>query len=142
MTDAKGYYLQTIYYPYRWALEFARGAVLDLLVNAPTYGVPDMPPVPFIDAAGTVASRTGEVSLFLLNRDLESEREVEIVWEGQPPREVRSALVLTGDDLKAVNSFHSPLEVRPGSLPKPGTHGQRSTLKLPPRSYSVIQWQT
>ncbi|HEX5463029.1 MAG TPA: alpha-N-arabinofuranosidase [Steroidobacteraceae bacterium] len=142
MTDEKGYYLQTIYHPYRWALEFARGAVLDLLVNAPTYSVPDMRPVPYIDAAGTVSPQTGETSLFLLNRDLEAAREVEIVWEGQPPGEVRSALVLTGDDLKAVNSFQSPHRVQPDSLPKPGTRKRRTTLQLPPRSYSVIQWHT
>ncbi|MGH8325995.1 MAG: alpha-L-arabinofuranosidase C-terminal domain-containing protein, partial [Steroidobacteraceae bacterium] len=141
MTDAKGLYLQTIYYPYRWALEFARGSVLDLLVNAPTYDVPDMHPVPYIDAAGTVSAQTGETSLFLLNRDQQSAREVEIVWEDRAPGDVRSASVLTGNDLKAVNSFQAPRTVHPDSLPKPATRGQSTRLELPPRSYSVIQWR-
>ena len=141
MTDAKGLYLQTIYYPYRWALEFARGSVLDLLVNAPTYDVPDMRPVPYIDAAGTVSAETGETSLFLLNRDQQAAREIEIVWEDRAPGDVRSAVVLTGDDLKAVNSFQAPRRVQPDSLAKPATRGQRTRLELPPRSYSVIQWR-
>lgn len=141
MTDAKGFYLQTIYYPYRWALEFARGTVLDLLVNAPTYDVPDMRPVPYVDAAGTVSAQTGETALFLLNRDLESAQEVEIVWEDKAPGDVQAALVLTGNDLKAVNGFQAPRRVHPDSLSKPRTRGQRTRLELPPRSYSVIQWR-
>ena len=39
MTDANGLFQQTIYYPYSWALQFARGAVLDLLVESSTYEV-------------------------------------------------------------------------------------------------------
>ena len=116
--------------------------MLDLLVNSPTYDVPDMSAVPYVDAAGTVSAQTGETSLFLLNRDQQSAREVEIVWEDRAPGEVRSASVLTGNDLKAVNSFQAPRAVHPDSLPKPATRGQRTRLELPPRSYSVIQWRT
>jgi len=33
---------QTIYYPYSWALQFARGAALNLLVESSTYEVAKM----------------------------------------------------------------------------------------------------
>ena len=35
MTNANGLLRQTIYYPYSWALQFARGSVLNLLVESP-----------------------------------------------------------------------------------------------------------
>lgn len=140
MTDRKGLLLQTTYFPYRWALELARGSVLDLLVTAPTYELPDTKPVPFIDAAGTVSRQSGETTLFILNRDLARERPIEIIWEDKAPGAVRLALVLTGDDLGARNDFDAPHRVQPTRLPRPVTRGARTRLELPPRSYGVIQW--
>ena len=70
MTNANGMFRQTIYYPYSWALQFARGSVLNLLVDSPTYEVSGMGQVPYLDAAGTVSPEDGKVSLFILNRDL------------------------------------------------------------------------
>ena len=42
MTNTDGLYRQTIYYPYSWGLQYARGAVLDLLVESSTYDVKGM----------------------------------------------------------------------------------------------------
>ena len=140
MTDAKGLFLQTTYYPYRWALELARGSALDLLVTTPTYDLPDTKAVPYIDAAGTVSRRTGETALFILNRDLAAASPIEIVWEDREPGPVQLAQVLTGDDLKACNGFDAPRRVHPTALPRPATRGGRTRLELPPRSYTVIQW--
>src|SRR5438309_9305745 len=39
MTNANGMFRQTIYYPYSWALQFARGSVLNLQIESPTYEV-------------------------------------------------------------------------------------------------------
>ena len=140
MTDSRGLVLQTTYFPYRWALELARGSALDLLVSAPEYELPDMRPVPYIDAAGAFSRSTGETALFILNRDLVAARPVEIVWEDRAPGAVRTALVLTGDDLEACNDFGRPRRVQPAQLPPPTTRGMRTRLELPPRSYSAIQW--
>lgn len=140
MTDHKGLFLQTTYYPYRWALELARGSALDLLVAAPTYDLPDMRPVPYIDVAGTVAENGGETALFILNRDLAAARPIEIVWEDRAPGPVKVALVLTGDDVKDRNDFAAPHRVHPTELPRPVTRGGRTRLELPPRSYAAIQW--
>ena len=141
MTDQKGLFLQTTYFPYRWALELARGSALDLLVTAPAYELPDTKPVPFIDAAGTVSRGSGETALFILNRDLSGARPIEIIWEDEAPGPVQVALVLTGDDLKARNDFAAPRRVHPTQLPRPVTRGGKTSLELPPRSYAAIQWR-
>jgi alpha-L-arabinofuranosidase len=139
MTNANGLLRQTIYYPYSWALEFARGAALELLVESSTYDVSGMGAVSYVDAAGTYQSDTGKIALFLLNRDLAKPHQVEIVWEGSSPRP-GDALVLTGNDLKATNTFDTPARVAPQKAEKPSTSGGRTTIELAPRSYTVIEW--
>ncbi|MHB8502443.1 MAG: arabinosylfuranosidase ArfA [Candidatus Acidiferrales bacterium] len=139
MTNENGLLRQTIYYPYSWALEFARGAVLDLVVESPTYDVAGMGAVNYVDVAGTYQSETGKTALFLLNRDLAKPHEIQIVWEGSSPR-AGDTLVLTGSDLKATNTFESPARVTPQKGEQPSTSAGRTTFELPPRSYTVVQW--
>ena len=138
MTNANGLLRQTTYYPYSWALEFARGAALDLLVESPTYDVKGMGAVSYVDAAGTLQPETGKIALFLFNRDLAKPHEIQIIWEDSSPRAFETT-VLTGSDLKATNTFDSPARVTPQKGPQPSTAGGRTTLELPPRSYTVMQ---
>ncbi|HZS70573.1 MAG TPA: alpha-N-arabinofuranosidase [Candidatus Acidoferrum sp.] len=140
MTNETGLYRQTIYYPYSWGLEFARGSVLELLVDSSAYDVAGIGPVAHLDAAGCFDGGTGKTALFLLNRDLSKPHEVEIVWEDSAPSRVASSWVITGDDLKASNSFAAPNRVAPQAFAKPATANGKTRLELPPRSYTVMQW--
>ena len=140
---------QSIYYPYAWALKYARGRVLDPLVESDTYPIraeglrPDFArddQVPYLDVAATFDPRNGQLCLFMLNRDLESERELLVDFRDLTPTRVL-AETLTGTDLKASNTFERPTLVAPRALeaPRPGT---TMTFKLPARSYSVAQLAT
>jgi len=82
----------------------------------------------------------GKSSLFILNRDLSKAREVEIVWEDRSPTAVTASWVLTGDDLKASNSFAAPRRVAPQPFAKPAIRNSRSTFEVPAHSYTVVQW--
>jgi alpha-N-arabinofuranosidase len=139
-TNPKGLFKQTIFHPYSWGLQFARGKVLDLYVESPTYDVTDIGEVPYIDAAGTMKPDDQSVSLFLLNRDLSKSQIVEVTWQDHAPARVLNALVLTGDDLKASNSFESPQRVAPRPMEKPSSNAGQTRFELPPRSYAVVQW--
>jgi alpha-N-arabinofuranosidase len=140
VTNASGLLRQTIYYPYRWALEFAHGNVLNLLVESPTYEVSGVGRVPYLDVAATLHPETGGISMFVLNRDLNKSQTVEIHWQDRAPNRLLGSTVLTGGDLKAVNTFEAPLRVAPQPADKPVTSGERTRLELPARSYTVIQW--
>src|SRR5947208_852480 len=111
MTDANGILRQTIYYPYSWALQFAKGAVLDLLVQSSTYEVSGLDQVAHVDVAGSLDRNDGKLSLFILNRDLSKSHNVEVVWEDAAPARVITASILTGDDMKASNTFAAPKRV-------------------------------
>jgi alpha-N-arabinofuranosidase len=141
VTNSTGLLRQTIYYPYGWALQFARGSVLNVLLESPTYEASGLGEVPYLDVAATLDSQGGKVSMFLLNRDLDKARTVEINWLDWVPNQVLASTVLTGADLRAFNTFEAPQRVAPQPAAKPATTGGRTRLELPERSYTVIQWQ-
>ena len=140
MTNANGLLRQTIYYPYSWALQYARGSVLNLLAQSPTYEVAKMGQVPYLDVAGTIDPGDGKVTIFVLNRDLSKPHVVEINWQDKTPGQVLVSSVLSGTDLKAFNSFEAPKHVAPQAFDKPSTTGGRTKFEVPARSYTVIQW--
>jgi len=142
MTNANGLYRQTIYYPYSWALQMARGSVLSLLLESPVYEATGIGDVSYLDVTGTFSKENGTVTLFILNRDLSKARQVDVVWEDSSPARVLTSTVLTGSDLKASNNFDAPKRVAPQELGKPVTSGTHSKFEVPPRSYTAIQWGT
>ena len=143
MTNASGLVLQTILYPYSWALRYAGGEVLELAVeDAAAYEISATEKAPYLDVAGTYRGTDGVVSLFVLNRDLAKARQLEVSWEGKAATKVSTSLVLTGTDLKAVNDFGAPNRVVPKDADKPVTSGGRTMIEVPPRSYSIFQWQS
>jgi alpha-N-arabinofuranosidase len=143
MTNANGLVRQTILYPYSWALRYSGDEVLDLAIeNAENYQLSPTEKAPYLDAAGTLETGSGVVSLFVLNRDLAKPRQLEVNWEVKAATKLKASAVLAGSDLKAVNDFSAPTRVVPREADKPVISGVRTTLELPPRSYSVYQWQT
>ncbi len=150
MTNEAGFYRQTIYYPYAWALQYAHGAAMDVTVVSPTYeaasadfrerGGKHNESVRYVDVSATFDQAAGNYSVFLFNRDLSNPRQVELLWEDAAPSRVLDSFTLTGNDLKAHNGFDAPQNVAPKSFDKPSTSNNRTRLELPARSYTVIQF--
>ena len=136
---------QSIYYPYAWALKYARGNVLDLRVESETYPIKATglradfarnDEVPYLDVVATFNPEDGTVCLFLLNRDLNSERELVVQFRDPAPKQVLASETLAGPDLKAFNTFEQPRTVSPQPLGAPAA-GSKMTFKLPAHSYSI-----
>jgi alpha-N-arabinofuranosidase len=140
MTNSDGLFRQTIYYPYSWALQHAKGTVLNLLVESAGYNVPGFENVPYLDVAGTLDENGGALTLFILNRDLSKSRRLELQWQDQSPARVLASSLLTGDDLKASNSFAAPQRVAPQAFTVPQAKGWRAEIELPAHSYAAIRW--
>ena len=139
LTNAEKIVRQTIFYPYSFALQHARGQVLDLLVESPTYDSGKLGPVPYLDVAATLDLKTGVVCFLILNRDLDRERELTMIWREAPPSRVLVFEALTGADLKATNTFAEPRRVVPRSLEAPKV-GDRMTFRVPARAYAVLKF--
>jgi len=139
MTNENGMLKQSIYYPYNWALQYARGSVLNVLVESPTYDVDKLGQVAYLDAVATTDT-DGKTALFILNRDINKAHTVEVNWEDHAPSNVLTSNVLTGDDLKAFNTFEMPNKVTPHTMTKPTTASGKTKFEVPAKSYTVIQW--
>jgi alpha-N-arabinofuranosidase len=147
VTNATSVLRQSIYYPYAWALKYARGRVLDLFVESETYPIsadrlrPDLArdaQVPFVDVVATHDPASGRASVLMLNRDLDADRELVLEWRDLTPTRVLACETLTGPDLKAFNTFEDPNRVVPRALEAPAP-ASRMTFKLPARSYTVAE---
>ena len=122
VTNAEKTIRHTIYYPYAWALQYAHGRVLDLMVESETYPIKARDCAPISRATNRCRSSTwwrridpqnGQVAIFMLNRDTTREREVMIEWQSPTPSRVLACQTLTGPDLKAMNTFEQPQQVVP-----------------------------
>jgi alpha-L-arabinofuranosidase len=81
--------------------------------------MPALGQVPYLDVVGTFDPVTKTAVLLVLNRDLEKPRELQIDWHEVTPTKVNSCEVLTGPDLKAVNTFNDPKKVLPPATRSP-----------------------
>jgi len=139
---------QSIYFPYAWALRYARGQSLDVRVESETYPISAAGlqadfartyQVPFVDIVATQDGPAKQLCVLMLNRDLDGEREVALEWGGGVrPSSVLACETLTGLDLKAFNTFEQPRRVEPQRLDAPAA-SERMVFKLPARSYTVAQ---
>jgi alpha-L-arabinofuranosidase len=146
VTNDQGVLRQSTYYPYAWALRYAKGRVLDLRVESETYPIAPAGlqadfaragDVPFVDVVATLDEPARQAAVLVLNRDVTGERGLTIEWADVVPTRVLACETLTGPDLKAFNTFDTPRRVVPQTLPAPAA-GSRMTLTLPPRSYTVV----
>jgi alpha-N-arabinofuranosidase len=136
---------QSTYYPYSWALKYARGRVLDVRVESEMYPIRAAglqadfarnEQVPFVDIAATLDATNGQAAVLMLNRDTGGDREVVLDWGDIRPSRVLTCETLTGPDLKAFNTFEQPRTVAPQRFDAPAASG-RMTFKLPAGSYTV-----
>jgi alpha-N-arabinofuranosidase len=147
MTSDKGILRQSTYYPYAFGLKYAAGRVLDMQVESESYPVSGAGlrgsfsrsmDVPFVDVVATYDAAAKRAAVFALNRDLSNERELALDFEDFTPTSVVAAETVTGSDLKAFNTFDDPNKVVATKLDGVKAGG-KMTIKLPPRSYSVVQ---
>jgi alpha-L-arabinofuranosidase len=151
MTNANGILRQSIYYPYSWALKYARGSALSILPEGPGYRVdklgmpiengglpiPGFGQVEYVDISATLDADKKTATILMLNRDIEKPQDVEIAWHDLTPTAVTTFETMTGPDLKALNTFEQPNKVVPQKLENPKV-GSRMSVRLPAHSYSVL----
>jgi alpha-N-arabinofuranosidase len=150
VTNDTGVLRQSIFYPYSWGLKYAHGRVLDLHIESDTYPIRGAglqadfarnADVPFVDIVVTMNPENGQLSVLMLNRDLDAEREVVLDFRDKTPTRVLACETLTGSDLKAFNTFEQSQRVVPQNLDAPRP-GNRMTIKLPARSYTAMHLAT
>ena len=73
-----GVWRQTIFYPYMHTSVFGRGKALVPLINSPKYDSKAITDVPYLESVAVHNEEFGEVTIFAVNRHLESELLLEV----------------------------------------------------------------
>lgn len=105
MTENNGRsWKQTIFYPYMHASIYGRGISLKPILTSPKYDSKDYTDVPYIDSAAVYNEEKEEVTIFLVNKHLESSIPIDIDVRSFEDYQLVEHIVLENDDMKAVNT--------------------------------------
>jgi alpha-L-arabinofuranosidase len=129
---------QTTFHPFALTARHAKGNVLDVVLQCPTYETEQYGTVPLVDATATHDTATGELSVFVVNRSQAEPVMLEVDLRALPAVDAADALVLSDSDLSATNTQDNPDRVEPRPL---GAHVEGSVLRLelPAVSWSCVR---
>ena len=114
MTETGGrVWAQTIFYPFMYTSHYGRGTALKNFCCCDSYDTCSKKNVPLIDSAAVISDDENEITIFAVNRSLESECELDINLAGFEKYKPYTHVSLEGSDLKAVNTADSPENVIP-----------------------------
>ncbi|NUJ89095.1 alpha-N-arabinofuranosidase [Plantibacter sp. MCCC 1A11337] len=130
---------QTIFYPFAATSALATGRTLRTTFETPTYDTEKYGTVRTVDAAVTFDESTGSGSVFLVNRSLTDEVDVELTLDGCGCSHVESTQTVSDEDVSASNT----LEHQDRMVPHPNvtTRIEDSVLRvtLPAVSWTAIK---
>jgi alpha-N-arabinofuranosidase len=138
MTSDTGAWRQTIFYPYMHASTMGRGVVLNTAVRVDTYES-RYGDAPFIDAVVIKDEENQTLTIFAVNKDLEHPYEVTMDVRQFEGYTVKQHILLTHDDVKAVNTEQDPDNVAPVTVNTDTIDAGTLTMHLPAKSWQVIR---
>ena len=133
-----GIFKQTIFYPFEHLSNYGRGAALSPIIKSPKYDCKQFTDVPFIESIATFDEENGEMALFLVNKSLDGDADINIKlldFEGYTPFEFIS---MDGYKKDETNSFEiSPVAPKKNELP--ALDGKNISLHVKSFSWNVLR---
>jgi alpha-N-arabinofuranosidase len=130
---------QTIFYPFAITARLARGTVLRLAIESPSYDTAVYGSVPLVDAVATLDDDSGAVSVFLVNRSPDAPTTVSIDVSSLGPVQLGESVTLADDDPNATNTLEDQDHVVPAPNRSALIENGVLTVDLPAISWSVLQ---
>jgi alpha-N-arabinofuranosidase len=111
---------------------------LDLEISAGTKDSALFKNLPMADAVATVDSQTGQITVFLLNRELEDSSEFNIELAGLGSLKFIEALQLGGENLELTNNADRPAAVEPKPV-NAVVSGEHLNITVPKSSWTMVR---
>lgn len=103
MTEPNGgCWLQPIYYPFSQMAKFARGNVLKIQMDCPTYSS-ENGTIPYLDVVCTQDTEHREIVVFIVNRSPDEDFKVQVDIHGLNLAAIKEQIKMECDDVKADN---------------------------------------
>ncbi len=136
MTETGGsVWAQTIYYPFMYTSQNARGTALRTECECGKYDAANKKDVPFIDSTSVISVDGEKLSLFAVNRSMNDECELDIDLIGFDGYELCGHIALEGDDMQKINTKEEPDNVVPVEKAIDGK------LVLQPHSWNMLTFK-
>jgi len=131
---------QTIFWPLALSARFGRGETLDVRTRGDTLSTGEHGDVPVVDVVATIDDSTGDIAIFVLNRQPVDQAQFEVVLRGFGPLQLTEHLCLGGPaDRDLINTAGRPDAVvarwAQGARPDAGV--ARATLE--PASWNMLR---
>ncbi len=136
--EGGGAWAQTIYWPLEQASRYGRGIALLPIVKSPLYDSKRYNDVPVVDAAA-VMDEEGNVTLFLVNKDMTEDVELSVDLRAFENLNKVSHSALHHEDVKAVNTEENPDNVAPKFLEDGCFDNGKLSIRLPKLSWNVVR---
>src|SRR5215217_4056544 len=133
---------QTIFFPFAITARLARGTVLRLVVDGPTYETAVYGSVPLVDAVATIDDDSDAVALFLVHRGVDAPTTVSIDIGSLGPVRLGESITLADDDPNATNTLEQPNRVAPSPNQSARIDDNVLTVELPPISWTALRLAT
>ena len=130
---------QSIFHPFAQAAHLAKGTVLRVEQNAPTYETEQYGEVPVLDSIVTHDEATGDVVVLAVNRSQTEPVELSADLRAFGDLRVGEATVLSDDDISAANTAEQPDRVAPRPAQDVTVDGGALRAVLPPVSWNVVR---
>ena len=129
---------QTTFFPFSITSRLARGAALELKLDAPTYETTRHGVVPLVDAVATHDAESGASAAFLVNRSATEPLMVTVDVAQLGDVSVLESHTLADDDIYAKNTLDEPERVAPRANDTAVIAGGTLTITLPPVSWTAL----
>jgi len=142
LTRPEGLLKQSIYWPFVAFSQNAKGVSLTPVVSGAKYQAGERGEVPSCDAAATYDAASGDVNVFLVNRDIKQAMTVDITIADRIITSAGKATTLGGGDPKAANTWTQPNAVVPTFTGVTSVADNRATIQVPAPGFAAITLQT
>jgi alpha-N-arabinofuranosidase len=130
---------QSTFHPFAITSRLAKGHVLQGKLRSPAYPTTRFGDVPTLDAVATHDPDSGDVTVFVVNRDLSDVAELTIDLSAFGPLAVLEAWTLSDPDVFAVNTQSEPDRIAPRPTPVSDMTDGNLRAELPAVSWSAIR---
>jgi len=139
MTEPQGRaWLQTTYYPFLYTSQFGRGTALKTNVAAPVYNCDAGNGIPYIDCAAVFNEAENELSLFIINKNIECDIPCTLQFTNFTCRRIVEWVALDGYAPDAVNTAYRTT-VKPRTKSGGAITANSVRLVLPKLSWNMLR---
>ncbi len=139
MTEPGGRaWVQTTYYPFLYTSQYGRGKAIKVDLESPVYACCKDDDIPYIDCTAVLSEKVDEVTLFIVNKNLEEDISCNVSLAQFSFEGVIEWVTLSGYDLSCVNTAENKL-VQPTQCNSFTIANQTISLTLQKASWNMLR---